>query len=90
MRDRLAAALRAEGLRTEVRAATGATSSGVSAQVAHVENVVATLPGTDPTGAVVLVAHYDSVASGPGAAGGRCGDTRDGPPCAPLLRCATT
>jgi Zn-dependent M28 family amino/carboxypeptidase len=32
-----------------------------------VDNIVATLPGRDPTGAVVLVAHYDSVAAGPGA-----------------------
>ena len=33
-----------------------------------VTNVVATLPGTAPTGTVVLAAHTDSVAAGPGAA----------------------
>jgi hypothetical protein len=32
------------------------------------ENVVARLHGTDPTGAIVILAHYDSVAAGPGAA----------------------
>ena len=31
-------------------------------------NVVATIPGTSPTGAVLMVAHYDSAPSGPGAA----------------------
>ncbi|ETT28017.1 peptidase, M20/M25/M40 family [Rhodococcus aetherivorans] len=33
----------------------------------RVANVVATLPGTDPTGTVVLAAHYDTVAGSPGA-----------------------
>ncbi|HLX05261.1 MAG TPA: M20/M25/M40 family metallo-hydrolase, partial [Candidatus Binatus sp.] len=32
-------------------------------------NIVAKIPGTQPTGAVMLVAHYDSVPSGPGAGG---------------------
>ncbi|MBQ1072173.1 M28 family peptidase [Micromonospora sp. C31] len=36
------------------------------ATLARVRNVVARLPGTDPTGEVFLVAHYDSVQSGPG------------------------
>ena len=31
-------------------------------------NVVATIPGTNPTGSVLMVAHYDSAPSGPGAA----------------------
>ena len=35
---------------------------------ASVSNVVAKVPGTNPTGAFMLVAHYDSVPSGPGAA----------------------
>ena len=57
-------------------------------------NVVATLPGTAPTGTVVLAAHTDSVAAGPGAAddalvGGR--DPRDGAGrCGRAPRCATT
>jgi hypothetical protein len=33
-----------------------------------VENVVATLPGTDPTGRVLLAAHYDTTFGSPGAA----------------------
>ncbi len=33
-----------------------------------VENVVARLNGANPTGAIVILAHYDSVAAGPGAA----------------------
>ncbi|RKF26105.1 M28 family peptidase [Micromonospora globbae] len=36
------------------------------ATLARVRNVVARLPGTDPTGRVFLVAHYDSVQTGPG------------------------
>jgi Zn-dependent M28 family amino/carboxypeptidase len=36
--------------------------------VALARNVVATWPGTDPTGTVVLAAHYDTVAGSPGAA----------------------
>lgn len=32
-----------------------------------VRNVLATLPGKDPTGVVMLNAHYDSVRAGPGA-----------------------
>ncbi|MEQ4301746.1 M28 family peptidase [Plantactinospora sp. B6F1] len=36
------------------------------ATLARVRNVVARIPGTDPTGRVFLVAHYDSVQVGPG------------------------
>ncbi|MER7169900.1 M20/M25/M40 family metallo-hydrolase [Streptomyces mesophilus] len=35
--------------------------------VANVSNVHARIPGSDPTGRVLLVAHYDSVPTGPGA-----------------------
>ena len=34
---------------------------------ARLRNIVATLPGTDPTGTVVLAAHYDTVTASPGA-----------------------
>lgn len=45
------------------------TALGLAARVeGPVGNVVATLPGTAPTGQVVLAAHYDSVPEGPGAA----------------------
>ena len=36
--------------------------------MARVRNVVAVLPGTDPTGRLFLTAHHDSVETGPGAA----------------------
>jgi hypothetical protein len=36
-------------------------------RTAGVENVVARLRGSDPTGAIVVLAHYDSVKAGPGA-----------------------
>jgi hypothetical protein len=35
-------------------------------EMARVRNVVAVLPGTDPTGRLFLVAHHDSVETGPG------------------------
>ena len=40
----------------------------VEIQRSHgVENVVARLPGTDPTGSIVILAHYDSPSNSPGA-----------------------
>lgn len=33
----------------------------------EVENILVRLPGTDPTGAILLIAHYDSTPGGPGA-----------------------
>lgn len=56
VRDYLIQQLSAMGLETEVQ------------RTRAVENVVARLRGTDPTGAIVVLAHYDSVAAGPGAA----------------------
>ncbi|MDG4790096.1 M28 family peptidase [Micromonospora sp. WMMD1102] len=45
----------------------GQLSGGAGgATLARVRNVVARIPGTDPTGRVFLVAHYDSVQVGPG------------------------
>ncbi len=49
------------GLRVEVQEAVGATEAFGGFAMARVHNVVALLPGTDPTGRVFLVAHYDSV-----------------------------
>ena len=68
VRDLLVDRLRAEGLEARVTTSVGANASGGEARVGRVDNIVATLPGTTPTGAVVLAAHYDSVAAGPGAA----------------------
>lgn len=67
-RDALVGRLAAEGLTPRVDASASIAAEQGQARAARVENVVATLPGTDPTGAVVLMAHYDSVTAGPGAA----------------------
>ncbi|MDT7743354.1 MAG: hypothetical protein QOE59_2432 [Actinomycetota bacterium] len=60
VRDDVVARLRALGLTPQVH--TAVVRGGT------VANVVATLPGTAPTGTVVLAAHQDSVPGGPGAA----------------------
>ncbi|MER5649869.1 M28 family peptidase [Streptosporangium sp. NPDC002524] len=66
-RDYLVGRLRAEGMRVEVHRAVGARSAAGLATFGRVENIVATLPGRDPTGTVMVAAHYDSAAMGPGA-----------------------
>ncbi|SCE91577.1 Zn-dependent amino-or carboxypeptidase, M28 family [Micromonospora coriariae] len=63
--------LRGLGLETEVQDTVAPEAGQLSgaaggATVARVRNVVARMPGTDPTGRVFLVAHYDSVQTGPG------------------------
>ncbi|MBY8872932.1 M28 family peptidase [Micromonospora sp. PLK6-60] len=63
--------LRGLGLETDVQDTVAAEAGQLSgaaggATLARVRNVVARLPGTDSTGRVFLVAHYDSVQSGPG------------------------
>ncbi|WP_043621731.1 M20/M25/M40 family metallo-hydrolase [Nonomuraea candida] len=65
-RDYLAGQLRAAGLEVAVQRAVGANSSTGLAAFGQVHNVVATRRGTDPTGTVVIAAHYDSAAMGPG------------------------
>ncbi len=69
VRDYLVGRLRELGASPAVQTATVArhTQSGPDTW-AIVNNVVATIPGTSPTGAVLMVAHYDSAPSGPGAA----------------------
>lgn len=59
------------GLDAEVQDALGEEAADLSASagglgVGRVRNVVASLPGTDSTGRIVLVAHYDSIQVGPG------------------------
>ncbi|RBQ19472.1 aminopeptidase [Spongiactinospora rosea] len=66
-RDYLTAQLRAAGLEVEVQRAVGAAPAAGLASFGQVDNIVARLPGTDPTGTVVLAAHYDSASMGPGA-----------------------
>lgn len=66
IRDYLVAQLSALGLETEVQRGTGIfTSGGVSA--GRVENVIATLPGRDSTGRLLVAAHYDTTFGSPGA-----------------------
>ncbi|MGC4896610.1 M28 family peptidase [Micromonospora sp. DT31] len=71
VREHLVGVLRGLGLETEVQDAVAPEAGQLSgaaggATVARVRNVVARLPGTDPTGKVFLVSHYDSVQTGAG------------------------
>ncbi|MED7929051.1 M28 family peptidase [Nonomuraea sp. LP-02] len=65
-RNYLVAQLRAAGLDVEVQRAVGANTSAGLASFGLVRNIVATRHGDDPTGTVVIAAHYDSAAMGPG------------------------
>ncbi len=64
-RDYLLAQLRAMGLTPEVQRAS--VLSAETRTVALVENVAARLAGTARSRALLVMAHYDSVAAGPGA-----------------------
>ncbi|MEU5906560.1 M28 family peptidase [Micromonospora sp. NPDC047527] len=71
VRAHLEQRLRGLGLETEVQDTVAPEAGQLSgaaggATLARVRNVVARLPGTDPTGRVFLVSHYDSVQTGPG------------------------
>jgi hypothetical protein len=68
VRDYLVAELSALGFAVEVQAGVGVYTSEGTTDVGRVENVVATLPGRDSTGRVVLAAHYDTTFGSPGAA----------------------
>ncbi|MEU6249503.1 M28 family peptidase [Glycomyces sp. NPDC047010] len=70
VRDLLAADLESLGFDVEIQTELARDSGEGDARVRFgvVDNIVATLPGTDPTGTVLLTSHYDSVPSGPGAA----------------------
>ncbi|MGY1743301.1 MULTISPECIES: M20/M25/M40 family metallo-hydrolase [unclassified Blastococcus] len=66
--DRLLATLTDLGLDARVQEGVGTYQSEAGvAEMAAVRNVVAVLPGTDPTGRLFLMAHSDSVETGPGA-----------------------
>ncbi|MEU3554836.1 M20/M25/M40 family metallo-hydrolase [Streptomyces fragilis] len=81
VRDNLLRELRELGLKPVVHRGVGFDTTSGAAMAAPVENIEATLPGADPTGRVLLVAHYDSVETGPGA-------TDDGHGVASLLEIA--
>jgi Peptidase family M28 len=63
----LVAVLEGLGLRVEVQAAPACAEAAGLRRCGHVRNVIATLPGRVPADAVLLSAHYDSVANAPGA-----------------------
>lgn len=65
LRERLVAAFAEVGLVAEVQA--GFACGPRSASCGRVWNVVATLPGREPGPALLVSAHHDSVAVGPGA-----------------------
>ncbi|MFD0969696.1 M28 family peptidase [Plantactinospora endophytica] len=71
VRGHLESTLRGLGIAPEVQDTVAKEAGQLSggsggATLARVRNVVARIPGTDPTGRVFLVAHYDSVQVGPG------------------------
>lgn len=70
-RRHLASAARSVGARVEVTERTVADPG--AHRLARVHNVVAHLPGSAPTGAVLLMAHYDSKPQSPGAADNAAG-----------------
>ena len=68
VREYLVTRLRELGTNPEVQTKTVARHSPFGPDTwAVVNNIVAKLPGTQSSGAVMVVAHYDSVPSGPGA-----------------------
>lgn len=71
VRDHLLATMRALHLSPQVQDTTSVQGAELSASaggvgLAHVRNIVTSIPGTNSTGRVFLVAHYDSVQTGPG------------------------
>src|SRR5829696_3884148 len=68
VRNYLVGQLEDLGLRPTVQQATSARTKEGTASIARVENIHARIEGRNPTGQVVLAAHYASVPRGPGAA----------------------
>jgi hypothetical protein len=68
VRDYLVTELTAMGLDVEVQEGVGARTFDADTVAGRIENVVATIPGSDPTGRVFLAAHYDTTFGTPGAA----------------------
>jgi peptidase M28-like protein len=70
VRDYIVEQTRSWGLNPELQKSVSTTSwdiGGAPYSAGTVQNVIARLPGTKSTGALLLMAHYDSVATGPGA-----------------------
>jgi hypothetical protein len=68
VRNYLVGQLEDLGMRPAVQRATSARTKEGTASIARVHNIHARIHGSSPTGHVLLVAHYDSVPRGPGAA----------------------
>ncbi|MDZ7781093.1 MAG: M28 family peptidase [Gemmatimonadota bacterium] len=68
VRENLVSRLTALGLEPSVQTTTAALEGDGFARTATVRNVVARVPGTDPTGALLLTAHYDGTELSPAAA----------------------
>jgi len=67
VREHVVQTLEDLGLQTRVQDAVGANAGDPGeVEMARVRNVVGVLPGTDSTGRLFLVAHSDSVETGPG------------------------
>ncbi len=70
VRDYIVEQLNSLGLRPDVQKSVSTTPwdiGGKPYSAGTIQNVIARLPGTNSRGAVLLMAHYDSVATGPGA-----------------------
>jgi hypothetical protein len=88
-RDYVAAELRALGLEVEVQEGWVVEATGSRAVGLYARNLVARLEGEAEGGALLLLTHYDSVPTGPGAGDDACGVAavlealralREGPP----------
>lgn len=60
VREYLTGRLRALGLEPEIQTTTTVLQGGSIVRAATVRNVLARIPGSDPTGAILITAHYDS------------------------------
>ena len=68
VREYLIEQLRGLGAEVHIEQGIGSVSYGRTVQAGLVNNLVATFPGQANSRAIMLVAHYDSVPEGPGAA----------------------
>ena len=68
VRDYLVQQLSALGLNPQVFSAVGARTRGEQAIIANTHDVLGRLPGSANSGAIMLIAHYDSVNTATGAA----------------------
>jgi len=66
--EHLAAQLEDAGFEVESQEGIGLRATEGTGSAGYVDNLVATRPGSDPTGTLVLATHLDSVPNAPGAA----------------------